>query len=84
MGTWEEMMSTAFFDPAPLAFYATCQPLQTRFVAQRQMQRIATGVQSHLPVNVSIRQREIYETLNASIQPGARPAQGQARQGRGE
>ena len=37
MGTWEEMMTTAFFDPAPLAFYATRQPLQTRFVAQRQM-----------------------------------------------
>ena len=27
MRTWEEMMTTAFFDPAPLAFYPTRQPL---------------------------------------------------------
>ena len=27
MGMWEEMMSTPFIDPAPLAFHATKQPL---------------------------------------------------------
>ena len=34
MGTWEEMMSTGFFDPAPSAFYASRRPLQTQFVTQ--------------------------------------------------
>ena len=84
MQTWEEMMSTSFFDPAPLAFYAARLPLQTRFIAQRQIQRTATGIQSQLPADVSIRQREIYDTLSASVRPGARSARGRARRGRGE
>ena len=65
MQTWEEMMTTAFFDPAPLAFYATRLPLQTRFIAQRQIQRTATGIQSQLPADVSIHQQEM--TLSVPV-----------------
>ena len=84
MGTWEEIMSTAFFDLAPSAFYTTKQPLQTQFVAQQQIQRMATRVQSHLPIGVLLWQRDIYDALNASIQPDARSTWGCAKQGRGE
>ena len=84
MRTWEEMMSTAFFDPAPTAFYASTMPLQTRFIAQRQIQGQATGRQSQLPTDVLLRQREIHDALNASTRAGARTARGRARRGRGE